>query len=300
MLYANNINYTLRRESMLMEQKYFTIGKIAKMMNVTVKALRFYEKIGLLKPEYIDPETKYRYYCASQLIYIDLIKAARNLDISPYALVPHFAGKNTNELVGLMHGHKDMLAERLRSLQKTIDQIETIEKTLKSAECIDKSGAVYLRDIPDRYAVTWPLDTNRSEEDISMDFYLLNASLSQAGLTYAYEGGVIYSPDKDTLRPECIYASVLEDKGPNGYRLLPGGRYICTVFQKQNAQEQYTKLMEYVTGHNLKPQLIVQTELLTDFFADMPEYFEVQVRTKPQEAEEITETVKTTGTAKTE
>lgn len=261
-----------------MNQKYFSIGKTAEIMKVTVKALRFYDKIGLLKPEHINPVTKYRYYCADQFVYIDIIKAARDLGISPNALVPHFAEKDTNMLMELMQNHKNTLIEKICGLKKTIDRVETLEKALKAAEHTDKSGAIYIKDLPDRYAITRPMDMKQLQDNMSIDFYLLNASLSQAGLPCAYEDGIIYSLDKDTLKPECIYACVLADKRLKDYRLLPGGKYICTVFQKQNAEEQYTKLLEYVTDHKLEMRFIVQTELLTDFFVGMPEYFEAQVK----------------------
>ena len=261
-----------------MEKKHLTIGKTAKLMNVTIKALRFYDKIGLLKPGYIDPETNYRYYRFDQLMSIDLIKAARNLDISPNALVPYFTEKNTDQLIGLMRNHKDMLEEKMKQLSKTIDQIETIEKHLEVSANTDKSGSIYLRDLPDRYAVIQSIQAEQNEEDLLLSFYHLNAALNRMNLTYLYEEGIIYTLDRDTLRPESIYACVLKEESSVDYRLLPGGRYVCTVFHKDNAEEQFTKLLEYVSDLGLKPQLIVQTELLTDFFAESPEYCEVQIR----------------------
>ena len=44
------------------------IGDFSKMSKVTIKALRYYEKEGLLKPNYIDDSNNYRYYDNNQLI----------------------------------------------------------------------------------------------------------------------------------------------------------------------------------------------------------------------------------------
>mgnify|MGYP001074839526 FL=1 len=44
----------------------FQIGDVAKMFHLSVGSLRHYEKIGLLKPEYTDKETGYRYYGMQQ------------------------------------------------------------------------------------------------------------------------------------------------------------------------------------------------------------------------------------------
>ena len=34
---------------------YMTIGEVARVKQVSIKALRYYEKIGILKPAYCDP-----------------------------------------------------------------------------------------------------------------------------------------------------------------------------------------------------------------------------------------------------
>ena len=40
---------------------YMTIGEVAKVKQISIKALRYYEKIGILKPAYCDPDTKASY-----------------------------------------------------------------------------------------------------------------------------------------------------------------------------------------------------------------------------------------------
>ncbi|MGN0188211.1 MAG: MerR family transcriptional regulator [Candidatus Cryptobacteroides sp.] len=50
-----------------MEQLKFKIGEFSRLGRVTVRTLRHYGEIGLLKPEIIDRQTGYRYYSAGQL-----------------------------------------------------------------------------------------------------------------------------------------------------------------------------------------------------------------------------------------
>ena len=47
---------------------YMTIGEVAKVKQISIKALRYYEKIGILKPAYCDPNTGYRYYKNEQML----------------------------------------------------------------------------------------------------------------------------------------------------------------------------------------------------------------------------------------
>src|SRR5512138_193567 len=72
-LIISTINYALRGMSSPMQKKLFSIGEVSKIKGVTKKALRFYERIGLLKPHYINPFNRYRYYSIEQFVYIDII-----------------------------------------------------------------------------------------------------------------------------------------------------------------------------------------------------------------------------------
>ena len=43
------------------KRNLFSIGDVSKMFHLSVGSLRYYEAQGLLTPEYVDPETSYRY-----------------------------------------------------------------------------------------------------------------------------------------------------------------------------------------------------------------------------------------------
>ena len=58
------------------------IGEFSKMAKTTISTLRYYDKIGLLKPEYIDESTGYRYYNESQLSDIVKILELKDLGVS--------------------------------------------------------------------------------------------------------------------------------------------------------------------------------------------------------------------------
>ena len=59
----------------------FSIGTIGKMFHLSVSSLRHYEAIGLLTPEYIDPESGYRYYSTRQFEVLNTIRYLRALDM---------------------------------------------------------------------------------------------------------------------------------------------------------------------------------------------------------------------------
>ena len=71
---------------------YMTIGEVAKVKQISIKALRYYEKIGILKPAYCAPDTGYRYYKNEQMLAIDMIKFLQILDIPLRNYIPYAMG----------------------------------------------------------------------------------------------------------------------------------------------------------------------------------------------------------------
>lgn len=57
----------------------FRIGDFSKFSRVSVKMLRHYDQLGLLKPARVDPVTNYRYYSADQLPRLNRIIALKDL-----------------------------------------------------------------------------------------------------------------------------------------------------------------------------------------------------------------------------
>src|SRR5438132_750961 len=63
------------------EGSMLRIGDFSRLGRVTVKALRFYDEIGLLKPVHVDEWSNYRYYSADQLGRLNRILALKDLGI---------------------------------------------------------------------------------------------------------------------------------------------------------------------------------------------------------------------------
>jgi DNA-binding transcriptional MerR regulator len=64
-------------------QRYdmLSIGGFANAAQLSIKALRLYDQLGILKPSYVDRESGYRYYHADQLREARLIRMMRQMDM---------------------------------------------------------------------------------------------------------------------------------------------------------------------------------------------------------------------------
>src|SRR4030095_5493217 len=57
----------------------FQISEFSRLTRVSIKALRHYDRVGLLTPARVDPQTRYRYYAARQAQRLYQILALREL-----------------------------------------------------------------------------------------------------------------------------------------------------------------------------------------------------------------------------
>src|SRR5438477_9151104 len=60
----------------------FRIRDFSRFSRVSVKMLRHYDRLGLLHPARVDPDTRYRYYSAAQLPALNRILSLRELGFS--------------------------------------------------------------------------------------------------------------------------------------------------------------------------------------------------------------------------
>ena len=98
------------------------IGDFSKLSHLTVKALRFYEKEGLLKPASVDEWNNYRLYETFQLETAAKIKSFRQLGLSIDEIKAVFAGMDV----------KEILQEKSLSLTKEKHLIESRLSIIRS------------------------------------------------------------------------------------------------------------------------------------------------------------------------
>ena len=60
----------------------FRIGQFSEMSKTTIKTLRYYDEVNLLKPEQVDTETGYRLYTTRQLVTLHRIRGLRQAGLS--------------------------------------------------------------------------------------------------------------------------------------------------------------------------------------------------------------------------
>ena len=113
----------------------FKIGDFSRIGFVTVKTLRHYDEIGLLKPLKVDRFTGYRYYSTAQLPRLNYILALKGLGLSLDEIATLVNNSlSTAQMRDLFILKKADLQQRVNEEQRRLSQVE------KLLEQIEKEG----------------------------------------------------------------------------------------------------------------------------------------------------------------
>ena len=108
-----------------MEEKLIKIGEIAAFFGVSVKAVRIYEKKGILVPAKIDHDTGYRYYTPNQVQTLNALLDLKGLGFSLDEIKDIMAGKIEGEsLVAAMKRKRIKWQDAISVAESKIDSID--------------------------------------------------------------------------------------------------------------------------------------------------------------------------------
>jgi len=107
----------------------FSIGEFARLGGVSIRTLRHYDEIGLLRPTTVDPDTGYRGYAAAQLGQLNRIVALKDLGLTLGQVQRLLDGVTLGELHGMLLLRRAQLEHEL---QRHTNQLLGVEARLRS------------------------------------------------------------------------------------------------------------------------------------------------------------------------
>jgi effector-binding domain-containing protein len=108
------------------------IGDFSKLSRISVKTLRYYDEMGLLKPVEVDPFTGYRLYEYSQLSTLNRILALKDLGFSLEEIGRFLDdGLSTEQMRGML---KLRETEARQRVQEEAERLERIKSRLRQIE----------------------------------------------------------------------------------------------------------------------------------------------------------------------
>ena len=118
----------------------FTISDLAREFDLTTRAIRFYEDMGLLQPERSGPGGRNRVYSARDRTRLKLTLRAKRLglsltearDIIDMYDSPRDTGPQLKKFLAILALHRQQLEEQLAELQANLDEVKTHEKEART------------------------------------------------------------------------------------------------------------------------------------------------------------------------
>jgi len=112
------------------------IGDFSKLSRISIKTLRFYDEMGLLKPIEVDRLTGYRYYEINQLTRLNRILALKDLGFSLEEIGQLLANNlSVEQMRGML---KLRQADIRRQVREESDRLERVEARLRQIEQEDR------------------------------------------------------------------------------------------------------------------------------------------------------------------
>ena len=268
------------------------IGKVASLYDITVQTLRHYDKIGLFRPEVINPDTGYRYYSLGQLRQLEYILFLRRLQFSlpeiQEAMDEFRAGGTLADILNRRDAQIEDQIARLRDMQNSIRGILAIQEKQPKPE-----NAIGIRKFgpPRKYL----LREIRPLSDAHPDFPLklmehrkkLLGAIPSIQTDYSFGATVSLSDFRESgvLR----YTGVLLDPGlygsapPIGTMEMPEGFYATIRFSRNEMkpEDAYTRLSDFLRDHHFRTDDTILECGLDPSFASISrvsELTELQVR----------------------
>jgi DNA-binding transcriptional MerR regulator len=118
----------------------YTISDLAREFDLTTRAIRFYEDMGLLQPERTGPGGRARVYSARDRTRLKLTLRAKRLGLSLTEAreiidmydSPRDTGPQLKKFLAVLGAHRNALEEQMADLVANLDEVKTHEREARA------------------------------------------------------------------------------------------------------------------------------------------------------------------------
>lgn len=229
-------------------QKLYKIGTFSQLNRVTVKALRYYDEINLLKPDYVDQINGYRYYTSGQLPKLHKILSMREMGFSLDEIKKVMDGASEEQLL------LKKKSELHEILARTSSKIAHIESYL-AGSCLHSDYHIVMKSLPEVTIASMSLQLKDYEELFSK-MPLMGMEMESAGCECAVPEYCFTIYYDEEYRESDIHAEICEavtqmkeDQGNIKFRVLPEVELAACVLHKgpySNLPQAYGAIVQFI------------------------------------------------------
>ena len=272
-----------------------SITELAKLRQVTSETLRYYDRIGLITPDYVDPQTRYRYYSIRQYEKLGTIKELRQLGMSIHDITDYFSGRNLRKSHQLLLHQLELLEEEIRKQQLLSEILRRKLHFLSEITPPPPVDKVFCRAFPQRYMITFGEPAGGSREH-AFAFTRLERYLDEVAPILASDRIGVYA-DWHLLEPSDDYIPAVpmifveRDAIESEHkRTIPPGDYLCMNYRRGELERyhpSFARLHTYMAEHGwvLNGMIFQFYKIDVTLTSDPDEtLMEIQVPVRPAES----------------
>lgn len=271
---------------------FYTIGETASMLGVSADTLRYYDKIGLLKPAKVDAENNYRYYSYTQFHYIDRIKYLQYLGLSLEEIGKIIHTGKVDDLLVYLESEQVSLEKELTRVQQKMRDIDWYIQYFTYMDRQKSDELLYKVHLPERYILKCPCFAKESLAAMEVRLAQKKSSPLYLNLEYKRQYGYILDTDavfcqRFVPKSYYIFFSGKPPLAPTEYDVLPAGEYLC--FRSRALQEKWdVEQLETYFGQMDRPKLILALEFEDNLREYQDAWYELEmlINIAPDEAVE--------------
>ena len=241
-------------------KNFFKIGEISKLYGIGVDSIRYYEEIGIIKPQ--RSESGYRYYSIHDIWRLNVIRDLRSIGFTMEQIREYLDHHTVLSSISMLEDEKDAIAKQIQYLQKLQKNVEHRLHNIHSALSLPL-GEICLMNIPPRRCHLLPEGYKNEEEMDVLIKQLINLNQNRLYIIGSNQIGTMISLPSLVNKKVLSYQSVflIDEEGED---ILAGGHYLCVTYRGDYRQSSYwgQELIQYAHTHNFKVLGLISTQLL--------------------------------------
>ncbi len=245
------------------------IGEFAALTGIPATSLRYYDKIGLLKPAINNTGNGYRYYAYQQLNQASRLISLRDLGFSLEELQKLLANQLSPGRI------RQMLKERREAIQQRIrddqQRLLVVENTLYDVEMDGRLSqhGVTLKSLPSELVLSHRFYAHSREvidEQVDASREMLSRQARRAGHVRLIFHDLVYPLNKIDVEVVMPIKQKIEAVAPLSVRRLPEYPLVASVYHngREGITRAWTDLRAWIDGNNYRVAGSFQEIILLD------------------------------------
>ena len=229
------------------KNKLLSIGEFSKIGGASIKSLRYYDRINILKPVYVDLDSGYRYYAYNQVYLLEILQFAIELDIPLREISGFTNGQDIVDLSAFGVYAQEAAQKKISTLQKGLKFIDFFAQRL-----MDKYpfGSVYTREFPKKHFCVVPYEKTFEEADpVEVAKLILGAPyyevVADDYINEALEYGMLCEYSPAGIR-RYVFMQVPGELAKSDCKVIPGGEYHCRISDANQIEQAGTIFKDYL------------------------------------------------------